>query len=85
MALAAEESTKSKAAKEVIKSLTAQVIFQFYTSVGTWLALCMRYFYSFPSFHFNKMNTQIETSTKSEFFAIIYNIYDNTNYKKNLD
>lgn len=27
MALATEESTKSKAAKEVIKSLTAQVIF----------------------------------------------------------
>lgn len=29
MALAAEESAKSEAAKEVIKSLTAQVIFSF--------------------------------------------------------
>jgi hypothetical protein len=40
MALAAEESTKSKAAKEVIKSLTAQVFFWFIDLlVLNWISL----------------------------------------------
>jgi len=39
MALAAEESAKTKAAKEVIKSLTAQVIFKRFTMFCLWSML----------------------------------------------